>query len=222
MSRAAPGSFGILSGATRLGAARHEANSADAARCALALMCSAASVLECDHGRASGPACEEPSDADAAKGATSLLAWDAARAAIEVVLSAHEATRARAVVACLPTDDEDRAVLRERLRRPLRFLVAQACRRAALRACYRAVASSCPSGSCRCINLEGDLAMARDVVLDRLCDSRKRLWPCKASRRCPLQYGVLRRAPGAVWVESTGGPATPRAFLEKRRCRAIE
>ena len=95
-------------------------------------MCSAASVLACDHGRASGPACEEPSDADAAKGATSLLAWDAARAAIEVVLSAHEATRARAVVACLPTDDEDRAVLRERLRRPLRFLVAQACRRAAL------------------------------------------------------------------------------------------
>ena len=79
----------ILSGATRLGAARHEANSADAARCALALMCSAASVLECDHSIDG----EEPSDADAAKGATTLLAWDAARAAIEVVLSAHEATR---------------------------------------------------------------------------------------------------------------------------------
>ena len=118
----------ILSGATRLGAARHEANSADAARCALALMCSAASVLECDHSIDG----EEPSDADAAKGATTLLAWDAARAAIEVVLSAHEATRARAVVACLPTDREERAVLRERLRRPLRFLVAHACRRAAL------------------------------------------------------------------------------------------
>jgi len=102
----------ILAGATRLGAARHEANSTDAARCALALLATTAAVLSGDHRTGEN----DQSDEEKVKGATSLLAWEAARAAIEVVLSAHEATRARAVVACLPTDREDRAVLRERLR----------------------------------------------------------------------------------------------------------
>jgi hypothetical protein len=187
----------ILSGATRLGAARHEANSADAARCALALMCSAASVLECDHGRASGPAFEEQSDADTAKGATSLLAWDAARAAIEVVLSAHEATRARAVVACLPTDDEDRAVLRERLRRPLRFLVAQACRRAALEGVLPCGGNFPPLGQLAALNLAGDLAMARDVVLDkplRLAQEALALQRVKALPPASTAFSAARRA----------------------------
>ena len=153
----------ILAGATRLGAARHEANSADAARCAVSLLAATAAVLSGDH-----PTGENnPSDEEKVKGATSLLAWEAARAAIEVVLSAHEATRARAVVACLPTDREDREVLRERLRRPLRFLVATACRRAGLDGVLPCGGQFPALGQLSSLKVEGELSMARDVILDR-------------------------------------------------------
>ena len=113
-------------------------------------------------------------------------------------MSAHEATRARAVVACLPTDDEDRVCLRERLRKPLRFLVAQACRRAALEGVLPCGGNFPPLGQlASTLNLAGDLAMARDVVLDkplRLAQEALALQRVKALPPAQTAFSAARRA----------------------------
>ncbi|KAH8063690.1 ubiquitin-protein transferase [Aureococcus anophagefferens] len=110
-----------------------------------------------------------PTSVDAgskARGATSYLAWEAAQATVELLLAMHESARARVIAAALPRrgraaetfasqhgDDTDaRASLRARLRRPLKFLVVAAARRAALD-------GSLPSGDGVRLSASSDLAL---------------------------------------------------------------
>ena len=116
-----------------------------------------------------------------ARGATSYLAWEAAQATVELLLAMHESARARVIAAALPRrgraaetfasqhgDDTDaRASLRARLRRPLKFLVVAAARRAALD-------GSLPSGDGVRLSASSDLALQLrgDASLDLMSGTR--------------------------------------------------
>ena len=184
-----------------------------------------------------------------ARGATSYLAWEAAQATVELLLAMHESARARVIAAALPRrgraaetfasqhgDDTDaRASLRARLRRPLKFLVVAAARRAALD-------GSLPSGDGVRLSASSDLALqlrgdasldlmsgARDVVLDApaaLASAAfrenavgalpKARGAFAAARRACLSMELLRRA-------SRRHPGVPRSeVLESYRVPEVD